>query len=145
MTRATASREDARSKLGASADNAVARIAEVEKSLLQGDSVAQFNSIVTLSKAVQQARYQVRGYTYSGKSEAQQPALEAVDNALKLLARLPEQLPEEHAANLQQASDSINVYRSAVSQFRDSQIDNAAALKRMAEQGDVLIDASQKN
>ncbi|SDB37451.1 methyl-accepting chemotaxis protein [Pseudomonas sp. NFACC23-1] len=144
MTRATASREDARSKLGASADNAVARVAEVEKSLLQGDSVAQFNNAVTLSKAIQQARYQVRGYTYSGKSEAQQPALEAVDNVLKLLARLPEQMPEEHGANLQQANDSINVYRAAVSQFRDSQIDNAAALKRMAEQGDVLIDASQK-
>ncbi|EPJ81073.1 methyl-accepting chemotaxis protein [Pseudomonas sp. A25(2017)] len=144
MTRATVSREDARSKLGASADNAVARVTEVEKSLLQGDSVAQFNSVVTLSKAVQQARYQVRGYTYSGKNEAQQPALEAIDNVLKLLARLPEQLPEEHAANLQQANDSINAYRTAVSQFRDSQIDNAAALKRMASQGDVLIDASQK-
>ncbi|ROM80595.1 methyl-accepting chemotaxis protein [Pseudomonas brassicacearum] len=144
MTRATVSREDARSKLGASADNAVARVNEVENSLLQGDSVTQFNSVVALSKAVQQARYQVRGYTYSGKSEAQQPALDAIDNALKLLARLPEQLPEEHAANLAQANDSINAYRAAVSQFRDSQLDTAAALKRMTEQGDVLLDASQK-
>ena len=144
MTRATASREDARSKLGASADNAVARIDDVEKTLLQGDSVAQFNSVVTLSKAVQQARYQVRGYTYSGKNEAQQPALDAIDNVLKLLARLPGQLPEEHAANLQQANDSMNAYRTAVSQFRDSQLDTAAALKRMAEQGGVLLEASQK-
>ncbi len=31
MTQATATREDARSKLGATADNAVARVAEVEK------------------------------------------------------------------------------------------------------------------
>ena len=44
MTQATVQREDARSKLGASADNAVAKVSEVEKSLLQGDSVAQFNS-----------------------------------------------------------------------------------------------------
>jgi hypothetical protein len=35
--------EDARSKLGATADNAVAKVAEV-KSMLQGDSIAQFNA-----------------------------------------------------------------------------------------------------
>jgi methyl-accepting chemotaxis protein len=144
MTRATVSREDARGKLGASADNAVARVAEVEKSLLQGGDVTSFNSVVTLSKAVQQARYQVRGYTYSGKSEAQQPALEAIDAVLKLLARLPDQLPQEHAANLQQASDSFNLYRAAVAQFRDSQIENGAAFQRMNEQGQVLIDSNQK-
>ncbi|WP_434649226.1 methyl-accepting chemotaxis protein [Pseudomonas sp. D1-2] len=144
MTSATVSREDARSKLGASADNTVARVAEVEKSLLQGGDIAQFNNIVTLSKAIQQARYQVRGYTYSGKSEAQQPAIDAITDVLKLLARLPAQLPEEHADKLQQASDSMNVYRAAVSQFRDSQLDNGAALQRMIEQGQVLIDSSQK-
>ncbi|MCG6573765.1 methyl-accepting chemotaxis protein [Pseudomonas sp. AF32] len=144
MTRATVNREDARSKLGASADNAVARVAEVEKSLLESGDIAAFNSVVTLSKAVQQARYQVRGYTYSGKSEAQQPALDAIDTVLKLLARLPDQLPGEHAANLQQASDSFNLYRAAVAQFRDSQIENGAALQRMNEQGQVLIDSSQK-
>ncbi|KGU86425.1 chemotaxis protein [Pseudomonas mediterranea CFBP 5447] len=144
MTRATVNREDARSKLGASADNAVARVAEVEKSLLQGGDVTLFNSVVTLSRAVQQARYQVRGYTYSGKSEAQQPALEAIDAVLKLLARLPDQLPQEHAVNLQQASDSFNLYRAAVAQFRDSQIENGAALQRMTEQGQLLIDSNQK-
>ncbi|WP_422766086.1 methyl-accepting chemotaxis protein [Pseudomonas hefeiensis] len=143
MANATVSREDARSKLGASADNAVARIAEVEKAMLQSENIAQFNNVVSLSKAIQQARYQVRGYTYSGKSEAQQPALDAITDALKLLARLPAQLPEEHSANLQQASDSINAYRAAVSQFRDSQLDTAAALKRMTEQGEVLLESSK--
>ncbi|MFW9269482.1 methyl-accepting chemotaxis protein [Pseudomonas sp. NR3] len=144
MASATVSREDARSKLGASADNTVARVAEVEKATLQSGDITQFNSVVALSKAIQQARYQVRGYTYSGKSEAQQPAIDAITDVLKLLARLPAQLPEEHADKLQQASDSMNVYRAAVSQFRDSQLDNGAALQRMIEQGQVLIDSSQK-
>uniref|UniRef100_UPI0030DD5B49 HAMP domain-containing methyl-accepting chemotaxis protein n=2 Tax=unclassified Pseudomonas TaxID=196821 RepID=UPI0030DD5B49 len=144
MITATASREDARSKLGASADNAVARVTEVENALLQGGDVGQFNSLVSLSKAIQQARYQVRGYTYSGKSEAQQPAIDAITDVLKLLARLPAQLPEEHADRFQQASDSMNLYRAAVSQFRDSQLDTAAALKRMAEQGEVLLETSQE-
>ena len=144
MTRATANREAARAKLGATADNAVARVAEVEKSMLQGDSVAQFNSVIDLSKLIQQARFQVRGYTYSGKAEAEQPALDAIDNALDNLASLPAKLPEQHLANLQQATDALKGYRSAVSDFRDSQVASAAALKRMAAQGDRLMDVSKQ-
>ncbi|QHF37028.1 Methyl-accepting chemotaxis protein McpQ [Pseudomonas fluorescens] len=144
MTQAGAQREDARSKLGATADNAVARVAEVEKSMLQGDSVAAFNSVIDLSKLIQQARFQVRGYTYSGKSEAEQPALDAIENALKNLESLPTKLPEEHIANLQQATDSLKAYRTAVSQFRDSQVASAKALARMSTQGDILLDMSQK-
>ncbi|MFS2093961.1 methyl-accepting chemotaxis protein [Pseudomonas sp. Pseusp11] len=144
LTQATAAREDARSKLGATADNAVARVAEVEKSMLQGDSVTQFNSVIDLSKLIQQARFQVRGYTYSGKPEAEQPALDAIDNALKNLESLPSKLPEQHIANLQQATDSLKAYRAAVSQFRDSQVASAAAFKRMSAQGDILFDVSKK-
>jgi hypothetical protein len=130
MTQAGTNREDARSKLGATADNAVARVAEVEKSMLQGDSVAAFNSVIDLSKLIQQARFQVRGYTYSGKSEAERPALDAIDNALKNLESLPAKLPEEHLANLQQATDSLKAYRAAVSQYRDSQVASVDALNR---------------
>ncbi|KAF2392313.1 Methyl-accepting chemotaxis protein McpQ [Pseudomonas frederiksbergensis] len=144
MTQAGANREDARSKLGATADNAVAKVSEVEKALLQGDSVAQFNSVVDLSKLIQQARFQVRGYTYSAKTEAEQPALDAIDNALKNLESLPGKVPEQFAANLQQATESLKAYRAAVSQYRDSQVASAAALKRMTEQGDILSDVSKK-
>jgi methyl-accepting chemotaxis protein len=144
MTQASANREDARSKLGATADNAVAKVAEVEKSMLQGDSVAAFNSVIDLSKLIQQARFQVRGYTYSGKSEAEQPALDAIDNALKNLEGLPAKLPEEHIPNLQQATDSLKAYRAAVSQYRDSQVASADALKRMATQGEILLEVSNK-
>ena len=144
MTQAGANREDARSKLGATADNAVAKVSEVEKSLLQGDSVAQFNSVIDLSKLIQQARFQVRGYTYSGKTEAEQPALDAIDNALKYLESLPSKLPEQHIANLQQATDSLKAYRTAVSQYRDSQVASTEALKHMAAQGQILLDASTK-
>ncbi|WP_130930806.1 MULTISPECIES: methyl-accepting chemotaxis protein [unclassified Pseudomonas] len=144
LTQAGANREDARSKLGATADNAVAKVAEVEKSMLQGDSVAAFNSVIELSKLIQQARFQVRGYTYSGKSEAEQPALDAIDNALKYLESLPAKLPEEHLANLQLATDSLKAYRAAVSQYRDSQVASVDALKRMAAQGEILLQVSNK-
>ncbi|MFD2882540.1 hypothetical protein ACFS4T_02705 [Pseudomonas lini] len=48
-------------------------------------------------------------------------------------------------ANLQQATDSLKAYRAAVSQFRDSQVASAAALKRMSAQGDILLDVSKKS
>ena len=144
MVQAGAQREDARSKLGATADNAVARIAEIEKVLLQGDSVTQFNSVIELSKLIQQARFQVRGYTYSAKVEAEQPALEAIANALKSADSLRSKLPEQYGANLQEASNSLKAYLAAVSQFRDSQVASTAALKAMAEQGDLLFDRSKK-
>jgi methyl-accepting chemotaxis protein len=144
MAQAGANREDARSKLGNTADNAVLKVNEVEKSLLQGDSVTQFNSVVDLSKLIQQARFQVRGYTYSGKAEAEQPALDAIDNALKKITELQGALPTQYQANLQQASVSLHAYRGAVSQFRDSQAATAVALKTMAAQGDILLTRSDK-
>ncbi len=144
MTQATVQREDARSKLGANADNAVSKVGEVESALLKGDSVAQYNAVIELSKLLQQARYQVRGYTYSGKADAEQPALTAIDNALKNLESLPSRVPDQHIANLQQATDSLKAYRAAVAQFRDSQVKNAAALANMSAQGDILIAVSKK-
>ncbi|SDV06968.1 methyl-accepting chemotaxis protein [Pseudomonas mucidolens] len=144
LVQAGAQREDARSKLGATADSAVVQVSEIEKSLLQGYSVAQFNSVVDLSKLIQQARFQVRGYTYSGKTEAEQPALDAINSALQNIDSLRTSLSEQYAANLQAASDSFKAYRAAISQFRDSQVASAAALKIMAAQGDILIDRSKK-
>ena len=144
MAQATVKREDARSKLGATADNAVAQVATVEQSMLQGENVADYSNVIELSKLLQQARYQVRGYTYSGKAEAEQPALDAIDKALESLGTLSSKVPEQHLTNLQQATESLTAYRAAVSQFRDSQTANATALKHMAAQGEILIDLSKK-
>ena len=144
MVQAGLKREGARSKLGDTADNAVAKTNEIEKNLLQGDSITQFNSVVDLSKLIQQARFQVRGYTYSGKVEAEQPALDAIDNALKKITELQGQLPAPYQANLQEAGVSLQAYRAAVSQYRDSQVASAAALKIMSAQGDILLGHSEK-
>ena len=144
ITQATQARENSRTQLGATADNAVAKVADIEKALLQGDSVAQFNSVIELSKLLQQARFQVRGYTYSGKPEAEQPALDAIDNAIKDATRLAGTLPVEYTANLQQARESLQNYRAAVTSFRDAQVANAQVLERMHGLGNTLIDLSKQ-
>ncbi|MCW1248337.1 methyl-accepting chemotaxis protein, partial [Pseudomonas sp. SAICEU22] len=73
-------------------------------------------------------------------AEAERPALEAIDNVLKYLEGLPGQLPEQHSAGLQQASESMKAYRAAVSQFRDSQVASTAALEKMVGQDSRLND-----
>lgn len=100
--------------------------------------------MVEQSKLIQQSRFQVRGYTYSGKVEAEQPALDAIDNALKKITELQGQLPAQYQANLQEAGASLQAYRAAVSQYRDSQVASAAALKTMIAQGDILLGHSEK-
>ena len=144
IVKVTQAREANREQLGSTADNAVNRVGEIEKALLQGESLAQFNSVIELSKLLQQARFQVRGYTYSGKTQAEQPALDAIDNTLKEIASLPAKLPGEHLTNLQLAADALKSYRAAVTGFRDAQVASTQALERMHVQGNNLIDLSQK-
>ena len=101
---ATQAREANRVLLGSTADSAVASVADIEQTLLQSDSLAQYKSVIELQKLLQQARFQVRGYTYSASPEAEQPALDAIDHALKELDSLPARLPDEHLSHLQQAT-----------------------------------------
>ncbi|MES2871390.1 MAG: methyl-accepting chemotaxis protein [Pseudomonadota bacterium] len=144
IVKATQAREINREQLVSTADNAVARVGEIEKALLQGESLAQFNSVIELSKLLQQARFQVRGYTFSGKAQAEQPALDAIDATLNEIASLPAKLPGEHLTNLKLAADALKSYRVAVTGFRDAQVASAQALERMHVQGNNLIDLSQK-
>ena len=144
ITLATQARESNREQLGATADAAVDKVASVEKALLQGESLAQFNSIIELGKLVQQARFQVRGYTYSSKPEAEKLALDAIDNALKELSSLPAKLPDEHITHLQQASEALQNYRAAVLGFRDALASNNQTLERMHVLGNSLIDLSKQ-
>ena len=141
---ATQAREANRVLLGSTADSAVASVADIEQTLLQSDSLAQYKSVIELQKLLQQARFQVRGYTYSASPEAEQPALDAIDHALKELDSLPARLPDEHLSHLQQATLAMQNYRAAVTGFRDAQVASARALTRMQQQGSTLIDLSQK-
>ena len=136
-------REASRDVLGSSADNAVALIGRVQRSLLQGADINQYQHAVDVSALLQQARFQVRGYTYSGNANYQQTALKAIDQALAELRALPAKVPAEHAASLDDAATAMAGYRDAVTQFGDAQLASEQALQRMAEQGTVLLQASQ--
>ena len=137
-------RDASRSVLGDSADKAAALISQVQQRLLAAGDVNQYQHAVEVSTLLQRARFQVRGYTYSGKPEFQQTALTAIDQALAVLKALPTKLPAEYAAGLDDASTALAAYRDAVNQFGNAQTAAQQALQRMAEQGAVLIDTSKQ-
>ncbi|MGA9664359.1 MAG: methyl-accepting chemotaxis protein [Pseudomonas alloputida] len=136
-------REASRDVLGSSADKVVELIGRVQRSLLQGADINQYQHAVDVSALLQQARFQVRGYTYSGNADFQQTALKAIDQALAELRALPAKVPAEHAASLDDAATAMGGYRDAVTQFGDAQRASEQALQSMAEQGTVLLQASQ--
>ncbi|WP_165678489.1 HAMP domain-containing methyl-accepting chemotaxis protein [Metapseudomonas otitidis] len=136
-------REASRGTLGDSADKAADLIGKVQQRLLQGGDIQQYQEAVQVAALLQQARFQVRGYTYSGKAEFQQTALTAIDQALTVLKALPARLPAEFAASLDDAASALAAYRDAVNQFGNAQAASEQALTRMSAQGQVLLDASQ--
>ncbi|MCO7522513.1 MULTISPECIES: methyl-accepting chemotaxis protein [unclassified Pseudomonas] len=136
--RRTASRQ----VLGDSADKAAELIGKVQQRLLQAGDIGQYQPAVEVSAQLQQARFQVRGYTYSGKAEFQQTALQAIDQALTVLKALPARLPAEYAASLDDAAGALAAYRDAVLQVGTAQTASEQALATMGAQGTVLLDTS---
>ncbi|MDD2132935.1 methyl-accepting chemotaxis protein [Pseudomonas sp. RV120224-01b] len=136
-------REASRDVLGDSADKAAELIGRVQRGLQQGGDINQYQHAVDVSALLQQARFQVRGYTYSGNADFQQTALKAIDQALAELRALPSKVPAEHAASLDDAATAMAGYRDAVIQFGNAQTASEQALQRMAEQGTVLLQTSQ--
>ncbi|UMY61314.1 methyl-accepting chemotaxis protein [Pseudomonas sp. LS.1a] len=136
-------REASRGVLGDSADKAAELIGRVQRGLLQGGDINQYQYAVEVSALLQQARFQVRGYTYSSNADFQQTALKAIDQALAELRALPAKVPAEHAASLDDAATALAGYRDAVTQFGNAQVASEQALQHMAEQGTVLLQTSQ--
>ena len=135
-------RSASRQVLGDSADQAAELIGKVQQRLLQAGDISQYQPAVEVSTQLQQARFQVRGYTYSGKAEFQQTALQAIDQALAVLKALPTKLPAEYAAGLDDAASALAAYRDAVLQVGNAQAASEQALAHMAAQGTVLLDTS---
>ncbi|MDD1975764.1 methyl-accepting chemotaxis protein [Pseudomonas putida] len=144
VEKAAQQRQASRQILGSSADQATTLIAEVEKQLLSGSDLNLFNSVVEAGKLLQQARFQVRGYTYSGKAEFQQTALDAIDQASTQLKTLAEVLPANFTSSFQQAARALDSYRAAVIQFGVSQAAADQATQQVAAQGDILLEQSQQ-
>jgi methyl-accepting chemotaxis protein len=144
MTSAIQKREATRSLMGDSADKAVAEVDRIEAELLQTDDMLAFNNIVGVSKLIQQARFQVRGYTYSGKPEFEKNANAAIDEAVTGVNTLAGDIPSSFLPQLQQAIAGLKAYKDAVGQYRDAQAVGQAALEKMTPLGSELLTLSEE-
>ena len=144
MTTAIEKREATRGLMGDSADKAVAAVDRIEAELLQTDDMLAFNNIVGVSKQIQQARFQVRGYTYSGKAEFEKNANAAIDEAVTGVNTLAGDIPSTFLPQLQQAIAGLKAYKDAVAQYRDAQATSRAALDKMTPLGSELLTISEE-
>jgi methyl-accepting chemotaxis protein len=142
MTRAIQARESSRVNLGAAADTAVDEVNKIEEALIQLDNVLQFNSAVGVSKLIQQARFQVRGYTFSGNPDFEKNANSAIDEAIVGVNTLAGDVSSQYIPQLQKANLALKAYRAAVAQYRDAQSVSRQALEKMSNLGQQLLDLS---
>ncbi|WP_243667031.1 methyl-accepting chemotaxis protein [Pseudomonas brassicae] len=94
-------RQQARERLGSSADRTTGLLEPIEQPLREAGNLSGFASLVAVNQQIQQARFHLRGYTYSGRAEFEQPALDAIDQAAATLRALPDKLPATYRDALQ--------------------------------------------
>ncbi|AVI87036.1 methyl-accepting chemotaxis protein [Pseudomonas syringae pv. tomato] len=144
MTKAIDVREASRSQMGDNADKAVDQANKVEAELLKADNILAFNGIVGVSKLIQQARFQVRGYTYSGRPDFEKNANQAIDEAVTGFNTLAGDISSDYLPLLQQAVVGLKGYRAAVGQYRDAQAASQAALEKMTALGTTMLATSNE-
>ncbi|OBS32233.1 chemotaxis protein [Pseudomonas syringae pv. syringae] len=139
MSKAIETREASRSQMGENADKAVDQADRIEAELLKEDNILAFNGIVGVSKLIQQARFQVRGYTYSGRPDFEKDANKAIDDAVTGINTLAGDISSNYSPMLQQAIAGLNGYRAAVGRYRDAQAASKAALDKMTTLGASML------
>ncbi|MCJ2370414.1 methyl-accepting chemotaxis protein [Pseudomonas sp. RGM 3321] len=142
MSKAIDTREASRSQMGENADKAVDQADRIEAELLKEDNILAFNGIVGVSKLIQQARFQVRGYTYSGRPDFEKDANKAIDDAVTGINTLAGDISSTYSPMLQQAIAGLNGYRAAVGRYRDAQAASKAALEKMTTLGVSMLATS---
>ncbi|GFZ67872.1 methyl-accepting chemotaxis protein [Pseudomonas amygdali pv. eriobotryae] len=103
----------------------------------------QLDAITTQEKLVQEARFQLRDYSYSGKSQLREPALAAIDAARTNVTALSAVLPSTLSANLQRLSTALDNYRATEAVFNEAQLGAEKAQQSLNENIAGLFDASK--
>ncbi|HSC83122.1 MAG TPA: methyl-accepting chemotaxis protein [Pseudomonas sp.] len=148
LTQAYQNRETTRSKLGNSADSAVALVRQFEERILNDitldevSRLAQFRLLSKLDLSVQQARFQVRGYTYSSDPSLQKAAFDAVDQALGNLQELGAAIGSEDT-DLNKAGQALQNYRAAIAEFGNVMNLSNDLIGQMSQAGDRIRQVSK--
>ncbi|MDU9395658.1 methyl-accepting chemotaxis protein [Pseudomonas sp. zfem003] len=149
LGKAYQTREGARSQLGTSADAAMASIGNLIERVLaditldDAGRLTQFHELADLRLSVMQARFQVRGYTFSNDPSFQDAALQAVDAALGNQAKLAATLGNDDT-DLARVGSNLKTYRDAISAYRRANDSAQAQFDAMGQQGQRLLEISAR-
>ncbi len=145
FSQAVQAREGSRAVFGGYADAAVAALKTVADAVAapNGDQ-AQRDVVSKAQVLVQQARFQLRGYSYSMKPELEQPAKEAIDQASAYTKTAIDLLPHAQADSLQRLQRALADYRATVDQFAATQATVAKAQAQLNDDIASLFAASQQ-
>src|SRR5450830_1539404 len=121
LSQAIKSREDIRGVFGGYADTAVAELKKLSDAVAApAGEQAQRDVVIKAQFMVQQARFQLRGYSYSMKPELEQVAKDAIDQASAYAKTTVDLLPVDQAEHLQKLQRALVGYRSTVEQFSNA-------------------------
>lgn len=129
------------------ADQAVQAVGQVESEVLKAVSQEQdsreqldeFTNILQLRRQIQNARYELLAYVFSGQEKYEVAAITAIDEALKEIGQISQDQADGNVSGLKRADQALQNYRTQLGQFKDIQIKTEAAHESMEALGEALL------
>lgn len=145
-------RSAARLRLNEHSEQAVTAVGRVEGEVLKtvsqeqdsSEQLDEFTNILQLRRQIQNARYEVLAYVFSGQENYEVAAITAIDESLKEIGQISQDQAEGSASGLKLASQALQNYRSQLGQFKDIQVKTEAAHESMEALGETLLTSTDE-
>lgn len=139
LAKLLSARADSRAQLAVLSEEAITSIGQVESEVLKAVSqeqdsserLGEFTNIQQLRGQVQNARYEVQAYVFSGKESYEIAAITAIDEALKEVEQIATDQADGNVSELLNARKTLLKYREHMGQFKDLQVKVKAAQESM--------------
>ena len=147
LAKLLSARADSRAQLALLSEEAIKSIGLVESEVLKAVSqeqdsserLGEFTNIQQLRGQVQNARYEVQAYVFSGKESYEVAAITAIDEALKEVEQIASDQADGNVSELLNARKTLLKYREHMGQFKDIQVKVEAAQESMEALGESLL------
>jgi methyl-accepting chemotaxis protein len=145
-------KDAARVQLTALSDAAIKVMDEVEREVLKAvsqeadssEQLDEFTNLLQLRRQIQNARYEVQAYVFSGLASYEESALTAIDEALKELEDVTADQSDGDISGLLTAKQALQRYREQLIRFKELQTQVEAAHESMEAMGDSLLTSTQE-
>jgi methyl-accepting chemotaxis protein len=145
-------KEAAKVQLTALSDAAIKVMGEVESEVLKAvsqeadssEQLDEFTNLLQLRRQIQNARYEVQAYVFSGLASYEESALTAIDEALKEVEQVTADQSDGNISGLLTAKQALQRYREQLIRFKEVQTQVEAAHESMEAMGDTLLSSTHE-